>query len=243
MRHSSFWEWEGKLEPQPGSSIHDAVPEAIEIARKRGESFTFEFNSVTITVHGDSDAALILRDWHRAMSGKISQVGPYPVVTLTPHEQAHDAEVDAQNAKRHAEAQAAWDAKERAKAAAADAKLKDAPAIDLADAAAWQEGLKNNADPYGRGVYTFAERWARLMQLEIAQGHRIADIADRLVSEADIEGITGFMYGCAVSVLAHCWRHGEELRRWHNLTTQIGHEGEKANESGGVLNPALLNLG
>jgi hypothetical protein len=43
-------------------------------------------------------------------------------------------------------------------------------------------------------------------------------------------------------VLASCWEHGEELRRWHNLKTQIRDEGEKANESGGVLNPALLNI-
>jgi hypothetical protein len=35
----------------------------------------------------------------------------------------------------------------------------------------------------------------------------------------------------------------EELRRWHNLRTQIGDEGEKANEDGGVLNPALLRVG
>ena len=43
---------------------------------------------------------------------------------------------------------------------------------------------------------------------------------------ADSEGITGFMYGCAVSMLAQCWKHGEELRRWHNKDTQIGTEGD-----------------
>lgn len=51
------------------------------------------------------------------------------------------------------------------------------------------------------------------------------------------------MYGCAVSILSQVWIHGEELRRWHNLDSQIGTEGEKANESGGVLNPAVLNIG
>jgi len=50
------------------------------------------------------------------------------------------------------------------------------------------------------------------------------------------------MYGASVSVLAKCWEHGEQLRRWHNLKTQLGNEGEKANEKGGVLNPALLNI-
>jgi len=39
------------------------------------------------------------------------------------------------------------------------------------------------------------------------------------------------------------WAHGEALRLWHNLKYQLRDEGEKANETGGVLNPALLNLG
>lgn len=89
----------------------------------------------------------------------------------------------------------------------------------------------------------FAEQWGRLMELELSRGAKLEAIADATSSEADTEGITGFMYGAAVSVLAQCWEHGEALRRWHNLTTQIGTEGERANESGGVLNPALLNIG
>ena len=70
----------------------------------------------------------------------------------------------------------------------------------------------------------------------------MGDVAKQTSHDADLEGITGFMYGCAVSILSKCWKHGEDLRRWHNLDTQIGNEGEKANESGGVLNPALLSV-
>jgi hypothetical protein len=51
------------------------------------------------------------------------------------------------------------------------------------------------------------------------------------------------MYGCAVQGLAYFWEHGEELRQWHNLDTQIKDEGEQANKSGGVLNPAILTIG
>ena len=51
------------------------------------------------------------------------------------------------------------------------------------------------------------------------------------------------MYGWAVAQIARVWAHGEALRRWHNLDTQIGNEGERANASGGTLNPALLNVG
>ena len=37
--------------------------------------------------------------------------------------------------------------------------------------------------------------------------------------------------------------NGEDLRRWHNLDTQIRNEGEIANEKGGVLNPAIMSIG
>ena len=50
------------------------------------------------------------------------------------------------------------------------------------------------------------------------------------------------MYGCAVSMLAYYWKYGEQLRCWHNLKTQIENEGERANKSGGVLNPALYTV-
>jgi len=101
---------------------------------------------------------------------------------------------------------------------------------------------KNN-DPYGGAVVVYSEKWADLMEARMANGEKIKDFANETSREADTDGITGFMYGCAVQGLAHYWEHGEALRLWHNLDTQIGNEGEKANESGGVLNPALLNIG
>ncbi len=115
--------------------------------------------------------------------------------------------------------------------------------MEYKDKEFWESGLQKNDDSYGSGVYRFAERWADLMEKQISKGKKLKDIAEETSSEADNEGITGFMYGAAVNVLSRTWKHGEELRRWHNIDTQIGNEGEKANESGGTLNPALLNIG
>lgn len=120
---------------------------------------------------------------------------------------------------------------------------EDLPKFTLKDAATWEKGLENNRDPYGAAGYRFAARWANFMEREMAAGKALADIAKPTCREANDEGITGFMYGCAVGILSHCWEHGEELRRWHNLDTQIKDEGERANESGGVLNPAVLTIG
>lgn len=102
---------------------------------------------------------------------------------------------------------------------------------------------KNNEDAYSARVISYGEDWAALMEARIEKGEKIEDMADATSSEADTDGITGFMYGAAVAALSHFWEHGEILRAWHNLKTQLGTEGEKANEKGTVLNPALLCIG
>ncbi len=115
--------------------------------------------------------------------------------------------------------------------------------MHLSDPEGWAKFRENNTHPYGKAVVDFAERWADLMEQRLNAGAKLEDIAKETMRQADTDGITGFMYGCAVAALAHGWIHGETLRRWHNLDTQIGHEGERANEKGTVLNPALLNIG
>jgi len=107
----------------------------------------------------------------------------------------------------------------------------------------WDDWVANNTDPYGARIMSYAEDWADLMEAQMEAGATLEDVADKTSHDADTDGITGFMYGAAVSSLAQCWVHGEQLRRWHNLKTQIGNEGERANSAGTTLNPALLNIG
>ncbi len=107
----------------------------------------------------------------------------------------------------------------------------------------WKKCVEANTDGYGASGVRFAENWADLMEVEIAKGKPLEEIAESTsFIAAKAEGITGFQYGCAVSILSQVWIHGEQLRRWHNLDTQVRDEGEKANEKGTVLNPALLNI-
>ena len=108
----------------------------------------------------------------------------------------------------------------------------------------WQLWVTNNTDFYGQGVVDYAQRWADLMEARIDAGDDLLSCAKDTSHQADTEGVTGFMYGAAVSILASCWVYGEALRRRHNLDTQIHAEGEEANKrQGAVLNPALLRLG
>jgi hypothetical protein len=114
--------------------------------------------------------------------------------------------------------------------------------MKLKDEATWNRCVEVNSEPYGKAAVDYAEAWANLMETKMSEGKELEDIADSSSHDADTDGITGFMYGAAVSMLAQCWEHGEQLRRWHNLKTQIKDEGAKANTEGGTLNPALLNI-
>ena len=91
---------------------------------------------------------------------------------------------------------------------------------------------------YGRACYVFAVRWARAMENAIEAGESLSACADRCMTQADNTpgmGITGFMYGMAVQILSHWWKHGEELRVWHNA--QYG-----KTSGSGVVNPALMTV-
>lgn len=117
--------------------------------------------------------------------------------------------------------------------------------MKVRDQESWDAWKAANTDPYGGCCVKYAEAWADEMEMRMAGGETIGQMAEQASHDVDRRpgfGITGFMYGAAVTMLAKCWEHGEELRLWHNLETQIRDEGERANESGGVLNPALLSF-
>lgn len=103
--------------------------------------------------------------------------------------------------------------------------------------AKWEQWVEiNSHDGYSLGVVTYARRWAKYMQhLMTKHSKAIYQIADKASHVSDIDGITGFMYGCAVAMLSECWKYGEELRRWHNK--EWGQE-----DCDGVVNPAVLTI-
>lgn len=93
----------------------------------------------------------------------------------------------------------------------------------------------NSKDFYSLGVVNYMKRWADLMEKEIENGAKVIDIADKTSRIADTEGITGYMYGCAVSYLSLLWEYGDELKKWHNK--EYNYEGD------GVKNPAIITVG
>lgn len=103
----------------------------------------------------------------------------------------------------------------------------------------YKDWYDKNSNGYDRACFTYAERWAEMLENKIESSTEdvmkvIVDNADKLSHEADTEGITGYMYGCAVSILSQYWKYGEYLRKWHNK--KYNYDGD------GVVNPAILTV-
>lgn len=98
-------------------------------------------------------------------------------------------------------------------------------------------GNHKSKDEYGynKGIIDYTILWAQYMEYLMAKhNQKLADIWDRASHLADIDGITGFMYGCAVGLLSSVWKYGEELRIAHNR--RYDYVGD------GVVNPAVLTV-
>lgn len=100
----------------------------------------------------------------------------------------------------------------------------------------WNNFVEANKDEYGLCAVRYAEQWAKFMQylMEKHEGVTVDKIAEQASYAANIEGITGFIYGCAVDILSRVWKYGEELRKWHN--------GKYDYAGDGVINPAILTI-
>jgi hypothetical protein len=85
--------------------------------------------------------------------------------------------------------------------------MKVAPGKE-ADHADWHA---KNTDPYGAGVIRYGELWAAKMEACLASGKSLESCVEETSHQADVEGITGFMFGCAVNFLWNVWAHGDEL--------------------------------
>lgn len=211
-------------EPLCGESLDQTVKILIDRASEREKPATAEFNGITLTAHpGISTARALTAAYHEEYTRRREAYRASP---------AHQQQEETMH-----------DATERRHAALCGALLTAPATLTLRYPETWVESLAANTDPYGAAVLRYADRWARLMEARFAAGESLAAGAEDASHLADEEGMTGFMYGCAVALLAQCWAYGEDLRLWHNYTTQIHGEGDEANATGGVLNPALLRIG
>lgn len=211
-------------EPGPGESISDTARKMVVMAKHFGEIVTATFNEIPLDAMPTSDAEEIAAGYMAEMQRRSDEYHASP-----------------EYAESQRKAKEAHERKVQEQAAA----LATAPAtLTLRNPEGWLKAVEvNKADPYSNAVIVFAEKFARIMEGRMAAGETLAQCADAACSLADDDGLTGFMYGAAVSTLAQTWIHGDELRRWHNRQYMPEEKAKLADESGGTVNPAILTIG
>lgn len=191
-------------------------------------SIKFVFNGALVTVTKENaDANKIFKEWNAAMEANAEKYRlEREAYMKTPEYRAERAkQLKIANRRKRVEEDVLSVDK------STELEFKDDEA-----AKNWAQFVEiNSKDGYSAGVVTYARRWAKYMQYLMKKHDKdLVLIADEASKVADIEGITGFMYGCAVNTLSQLWKYGEELRKWHNK--DYGYEGD------GVVNPAILTV-
>jgi hypothetical protein len=202
----------------------------------------FDFNDIKCLVDKDTNLEWLERDYMNAHLMDWKQIG---TECLPLYEQAVQEELErrekAREKKRKAE-EKAYRVKEDIERKLFEEKVKgiEMEIVDQEGYDKWKANQKG--DGYGLACFDYAEGWAKLMQKEFADRDieeptviSMIAFAENCSKQVDFMGITGFMYGAAVSILAHHWKHGEALRKWHNK--EFGQE-----NSDGVVNPAIFTI-
>lgn len=222
-----------KIESGIGEHIGKTLQIAQEKAITSGQEVQFDFNGVRIVVDKQSNLDHIYRDYCNAHLMKWEEVGPHT-------EQEYSASVVSEMDRRrneieikHKKNRERHEREKQEKDRALQEKVKGIK-YEVSDEDTLRKWEESNTSEYGKAVINYALLWGRLMQAEMSSGAKLKEVAEKCSRDADIEGITGFMYGCAVNVLATTWKHGEELRKWHNK--KYNHDGE------GVVNPAVITI-
>ena len=223
-----------KLDTMVGNTISKVAQEAKRIAIEKDVIVEFNFNGITCLVDKNSNIEWLVRDYMNAHLMEWKTIG-------TEYKEKYDTKT-CNELKRRKKAQEEKKEQERIEYEKRQAEEKahlekriEGIEIELIKPNIWNEFKEKNTDPYGSATIQYAEYWAKLMQVDIESGLTIKECADTTSHEADVEGITGFMYGMAVNILSQCWKYGEDLRKWHNA--KYKHDGE------GVVNPAVLTIG
>jgi len=112
--------------------------------------------------------------------------------------------------------------------------------MSIVNQGVWEEYVEGNKDPYGKACVDVARKVMELLDEDV--DFVLPNIVNWADDEIGTGGLTGFMAGAVAAMVSQCHSRGEEFRLAWNRATQLRDEGERANEIGDILNPALLMM-
>lgn len=225
-----------KLEAFAGSNFDTVAAEAKKYATENNVTVEFDFNGVKCLVNSKTNLNWLYRDYSNSWTMDWKTVGADCVERYSPKVQADFENRSKIREEKRAKEEAEYRAKEANEKKVFETRVQGIE-LELSDAEGWKKSREVNSDDYGGAALDYAEGWAKLMQIEIAKGKTVAECYDYTQKGLGFLGITGFQFGCAMSVLSQTWKYGEELRKVHNKKYGVSEDKK------GVVNPAVLTIG
>lgn len=204
-----------KLNTSAGNNFSTVSEKAKQIATEKNVIVEFEFNGVICLVDKNTNLDWLYRDYSNSWLMDWKLVGPRCLEKYEPAIQKEFEKRSKTRAEKQAIEDAAYRAKEEKEKKEFEAKVEGIQ-VEIIDVDGYNDWKSKNSEGYGAAIFEYAEGWAKLMQVEIANGKKLIECAEPTSFQLGFLGITGFMYGAAVAILSKCWKHGEELRKWHN---------------------------
>ena len=214
-----------------GNVFNKCAEKAKDISTDKNTEVEFEFNGINCVINKHTNLDLLWKDYSNAHLMDWKEVNGNMVYSKEVNDEIK-RRMDAADEKQRIYRKEQYEKEKKERLSYQ--KQVEGVEIQLKDEEGWNMCKKTNSDPYGKCAVDYAESWAKLMQVQISHGNKLVDIAEKTSHQLNFYGITGFMYGAAVSMLSQYWVYGEELRKWHNK--EYNHEGE------GVVNPAILTI-
>lgn len=205
-----------KYDPPAGTHVKEAARDMIILAMTKNATVECKFNDIPMTAVATESVSDVVSRWDAERERQ------HQAYIATP--EYKERQLESERKRREVERRY-----KEAIAAAPKGFRNVNPVL-------WQDQINTNKDPYGARIITYADEWARIMEVRIEKGATVAECADECSHIADYDGITGFMYGAAVAILASCWEYGDQLRRWHNK------EWGAPDDTKGTVNPSLITL-
>lgn len=82
----------------------------------------------------------------------------------------------------------------------------------------WEECKEvNSKNDYRKAIISYTIVWIQYMEyLTKKYEMKMSEIWERCSDLADVDGIIGFMYGAAESIISQVWQYGEEFWKCYN---------------------------
>lgn len=190
-----------KIETFAGNNFTDVSKDAKELATSKSIVVEFEFNGVTCLVSKYTDLNSLHRDYMNSWTMKWKTVGPDCVAEYSPETRKELERRKKIEEEESVKRQKEYQVKVAKETEQFNEKVEGIK-LELSDKEKWEKSRSMNSDGYGKAALDYAEGWAKLMQIEIDNGKSIEECYDYTQKGLGFFGITGFQFGCAVSVLS-----------------------------------------